>query len=357
MKIIIPLVVNFGSQGGYRVLSQLANNWMKMGHEVNFLVYKDFTKPYFPTQASMIKYNEFGDIVDITEVKNNLKILGTLQLRWAMRKALDVLEADVVLATQCFTAGPVWKSKINAKKFYYIQAYEPEFYSGKKLKDFIYKNLAKNSYNYPLKKIVNSEMYFDYKEIKTNRVVYPGLDFNVFYPKTDALVKKSKYIIGTIGRLEKIKGTQYIIEAFEILRKKYGEQIELHIAFGNSEWSDFDGVKLIKPNNDSELGDYYRSVDIYVCASTFQLQAVHYPVIEAMSCKTVLITTGYYPADENNSYLVKIKDKNPIVDKVEEIIGYPDEAEQKAKNALKDINQFDWINVSQKMITYFNETK
>lgn len=357
MKIIIPLACNFGPQGGFRVLSELANNWLKMGHEVEFLVYQNFTKPYFPTKAKMTKYDGLGNLV-VNEInKNNFKFLGTLQLRWALRKALNQLTADIVLATQCFTAGPVWNSKIIAKKFYYIQAYEPEFYNENTLKHLIFKCIAKKSYNYPLEKIVNSEMYFDYKEIKSDKVVFPGLDFDIFSPKDQTFEKKSKYVIGTIGRLEKIKGTQYILDAFEILKKKYQNQIELHIAFGDDQWNKYEGVKVLRPKNDAELGTFYRSIDIYICAGNFQLQAVHYPVIESMSCKTTLITTGYYPANENNSYLVKINDAHAISDAVETIIQNPQEAEQKTQNALKEVKQFEWRKISVKMINYFIETR
>lgn len=358
MKIIIPLACDFGPQGGFRVLSELANNWLKIGHEVEFLVYQYFTKQYFPTQAKMIKYDGMGNIVgDGENCKNDFKFLGTLQLRWAMRKALNQLTADVVLATQCFTAGPVWKSKIKAKKFYYIQAYEPDFYNGNSLKLFIFKYIAKKSYSYPLEKIVNSEMYFNYKEIKSDKVVFPGLDFGFFFPKGQNFEKKAKYIIGTIGRLEKIKGTQYILDAFEILKKKYQTQIELHIAFGDDQWGKHGGVKVFKPKNDMELGEFYRSIDIYICAGNIQLQAVHYPVIESMSCKIPLITTGYYPANENNSYLIKTNDSQSIIQAVEEVINHPDMAEQRANNALKEVKQFGWGKVSRKMINYFIETE
>ena len=37
MKIIIPLVGSFSKEGGWRVLSELANAWIRMGHEVVFL--------------------------------------------------------------------------------------------------------------------------------------------------------------------------------------------------------------------------------------------------------------------------------------------------------------------------------
>lgn len=357
MKIIIPLAGSFGPQGGFRVLSELANNWLRRGHEVEFLVYQNFTKPYFPTKAKMIKYDGTGKLILGENNKNDFQFLGTFQLRWAMERALSQLTADIVLATQCFTAGPVWKSKIKAKKVYYIQAYEPEFYNGNSLKLSIFKFIAKKSYTYPLEKIVNSEMYFDYKEIKSDKVVFPGLDFELFFPKEQNFEKKSKYVIGTVGRLEKIKGTQYILEAFEILRNKYKNQVELHVAFGNEQWNEFEGVKVIRPKNDKELGNFYRDIDIYVCAGNAQLQAVHYPVIESMSCKTPLITTGYYPANENNSYLVEINDSLAIVKAIEKIINNPEMATQKANIALKEVQQFDWKKVSEKMINYFIEMK
>lgn len=355
MKIIIPLAVQFGSQGGYRVLSELANNWLKQGHEVIFLVYKNYDKPYFPTQAKIVKYNAYGELVKNDVTTNDKNFLGTIQLRKALKKALDKLSADVVLATQCFTAAPVYKSKIQSKKFYYIQAYEPDFYDKKNIKDFIYRKIAKRSYLYPITKIVNSEMYFDYKEIKSDKVVYPGLDLDVFHQKKDKLLFKKKFIIGTIGRLEKIKGTSYILEAFEVLKKKYSNDIELHIAFGDKEWGNIEGVKFFNPKGDKELSDFYRSIDIYICASTFQLQAIHYPVIESMSCKTSLVTTGYYPSNENNSYIVKVKNSEEIVAAVQHIINNPDVAEQKAQIALKEVKQFDWNEVSVKMINYFRD--
>lgn len=353
MKIIIPLAVNFGFQGGFRVLSNLANSWIDSGHDVNFLVYQKFVSTYFPTQANILKYDSVGNLINENESKKDSNYLGTLQLRWAMKKALNKLSADIVLATQCYSAGPVFKSVIDAKKFYYIQAYEPEFYNDFSLKNIIYKYIAKKSYSYPLEKIVNSQMYFNYKEIKADKVVLPGLDFELFFPKKDSFTSKSKYIIGTIGRLEKIKGTQYILDAFIKLREKFQDKIELIIAFGDDSWNQLDGVKVIKPNGDSELGEYYRSIDVYICAGTFQLEAVHYPVIEAMASKTPVISTGYYPTNEDNSLLIETKSSMAIVNAVEEIINDPDETENRANRALLSIEEFRWDFVSKKMLDYF----
>ncbi|MFP3682085.1 hypothetical protein SB725_33900, partial [Pseudomonas sp. SIMBA_041] len=76
--------------------------------------------------------------------------------------------ADVVLANHSFTASPVKKSIIKAKKFYYVQAYEPEYFYHKNFKDFILKTISRKSYQLGLNIIVNASMYQDYKEIKTH---------------------------------------------------------------------------------------------------------------------------------------------------------------------------------------------
>lgn len=356
MKILIPLAVDFSAKGGFRVLAELANHWIKQGHDVFFVVYKGFVNSYFPTNAGFICYNKKGEIIDhrLNHIKGEKLLLGPLHLIWALKKALNNLTADVVLATQSFSAYPVAKSKIRAKKFYYIQAYEPEYYEGPGFKNKIYKIISKNSYKLGLTNIVNSEMYFDYNGIKSDKAVYPGLDFNNFYAKSDVFFNKDKIILGTIGRLEELKGTKYVLEAFKLLKKEF-LNMELHIAFGDDEWDNIEGVKLLKPNNDIELGEYYRSIDIYICAGTYQLNAIHYPVIETMASNTSLITTGYYPSREDNSYIVPIKDAIAIKDAVKSIIYDPRIANEKAKKALTEIQQFSWENVSQKMINFFTK--
>jgi len=351
MKILIPLAVDFGPHGGFRVISELANNWIRQGHQVDFLVYCKFKKPYFPTQARILFYNSFGTIVE-SDSKDFL-FLGPLQLQYALKKALTKIDADVILATQCFSAEPVAKSLSRAKKYYYIQAYEPEYYVGG-LKNWLFRKISERSYLQNLIHIVNSPMYYNYREIKAEKCVFPGLDLEIFSPKHSQFLNK-KLILGTIGRVEAIKGTSDILESFSYLRNLYGDQMELHIAFGKEEWGDLPGVKFLKPENDGQLAEYYRSIDIYICAGKYQLDAVHYPVIEAMACKTPVLSTGYYPADETTAYMLDVNNSQSISKKVIEVLNNINAAKMKSENALEKIYQFDWRIVSRQMIKYFEE--
>lgn len=353
MKILIPLTVDFGPAGGFRVLSQLANHWIDAGHDVSFLAYQDFDKPYYPTKADIIFFDGFGRIV--SDKKRDFAPVKSLQLRWAARRALDQLEADVVLATQSFSAGPVAKSKIKADKFYYIQADERDFYVDGGIKDRIYHKIADKSYSYPLNQIVNSEMYRDYRGIKTDRVVFPGLAQDIYYPKKEKLTEKDQFIFGTVGRTQKIKGTFYVIEAFRKLREMYGEKVELHVAFGSDDLSDVDGITVLQPHGDKLLADFYRSLDVYICAGLFQLQAVHYPVIESMASKTALITTGYFPSSEDNAEIIDVESSDAIVKAAQKIMADPESAEKKAIKALEEVTQFYWPTVASKMLQYFKD--
>ncbi len=354
MRILIPLVGTFSKEGGWRVLSELANSWLRLGHEVIFLSHKKFIQPYFPTDAKIIFYDNSGNICKEGEKNYRMPVGGPFILRLLLKKALDKLEADVILATQHFTVDPIVKSRIKGKKFYYVQAYEPEFYENGPLRYRVYKKIAENSYKKGLKTIVNSLMYRDYKEIKSDMVIYPGLNLNIFKPEIDTAVK-DKFIIGSIGRKEIFKGTSYIIDAFKILREEFGEAIELHLAFGNPDWSLIDGIKMFYPNGDKELADFYRSLNCYVCAQYVQLDAVHYPVIETMACGIPLITTGYYPSTDDNAWKILVKNSEDIALKVKDLMSNPFEAEKKAQLAVTSVKEFDQNILAKQMINYFEE--
>lgn len=352
MKIIIPLVGSFSKEGGWRVLSELANAWIKLGHEVVFLSHMRFKEPYFPTEADILFYNNKGEISSLGSLDYSVPFGGPFPLRRALRKALDKLEADVVLATQNFTVDPVKKSSIKAKKFYYVQAYEPEFYNTGPLRYKIYKIIAQNSYKKGLSIIVNSPMYKNYKGIRSDKVIYPGLNLEIFHPGT----KKSKnetLVLGSIGRTEVFKGTGFILEAFKSLREKMGNKVELHLAFGDEKWSEIDGVTMHYPNGDAQLADFYRSLDCYICAQYIQLDAVHYPVIEAMACGIPLVTTGYYPSNDRNSWKIVTKSSEAIVDKILELIDNDALARQRVDEGLNAVQEFERSLLADKMISYF----
>lgn len=355
MKIIIPILGVFGKAGGWRVLSNLATQWKKKGHDVSFLVHYSASMPYFPTKANIIYYDNNGEIVQSSNANARLPRFGAIVLQKPLRKAIDKISADVLLANHSFTAEPVAKSKNTAKKFYYVQAYEPDYYYRKNIKDWIYRRISKTSYNLGLDIIVNAKMYLDYENIHTDKYVYPGLDLDLYVPKRKNLQNNKKIVFGTIARKESYKGTHDILEAFKILRAKYGDFVELKAAFGWDELNAIDGVSTASFDGDEALAEYYRTLDVYVCAGTVQLDAVHYPVIESMASGTAVVTTGYYPSNEENSWIAEIKNPQDLARKMELTILSRESTAKKVEKALQCVKGFAWENVATKMLEYFEK--
>jgi hypothetical protein len=131
MRIFIP-IFDFGKSGGFRVLSNLANEWIKLGHQVNFICILSENSnsiPYYPTDAKIIyfelipksnnKYIKF-------KIKKLIRFRQIISLIYAINKFTNT--EDIILANYSLTAYSVFFSKKNNHKFYYIQAYEPEFF-------------------------------------------------------------------------------------------------------------------------------------------------------------------------------------------------------------------------------------
>lgn len=357
MRIIIP-VFGFAPTGGYRVLAKLADEWLMMGHDVCFISTEWSIEPYFSTNAKVIWVDTAGDLVS----KEKGKPIQGLSALYLVMKSLylgirkHAGDADFIIANQNLTVWPVLFFRTSAKKIYYIQAYEPEYYHTKQIKSFVLKAMSYLSYYALTEKIVNSPIYLNYKNLRAYRVVAPGLDFKIFFPVSRSR-SNNHWVIGCIGRKEKEKGTEYVVKAFEELTAA-GLPIKLHVAYGNipkfiSQRYD---CKVSIPQNDQQLGDFYRSLDIMIAPGTLQLGAPHYPVMEAMACGIPIITTGYLPADESNAWIVPIGNVQAIVDAVKSIIemdqNYLDE---KINKGLVDISPYGWNEVSKKFECYMKE--
>ncbi|MEO8414884.1 MAG: glycosyltransferase family 4 protein [Ginsengibacter sp.] len=360
MKILIP-VLGFGHFGGYRVLSKLADELIKLGNCVEFLSPDTSESPYFPTSARILWADKNGNLKPNNNEKGMGKKGSALSNQKQLTKAFLKLDSelyDIIIANHSLTTIPIKIAGLSHKTLYYVQAYEPDYYRFMPgIKNKILKILSASSYKMNLFTVVNAEVYLKYKNLKASRVLYPGVDFNNFYPSKATSKNDNEIIIGTIGRLEPQKGTHYVLKAFIKLKKKY-PRIKLHIAFGNArDFSDFEDVYCFQPHGDRALGEYYRSLDFYLCAGFTQLGAFHYPVVEAMSCGISVITTQYYPANNNNAWLVQPENVEDLIRSFEMAYNSTELREQKIQQALTDVQQFEWGAVGEKLNEYINELK
>lgn len=351
VKILIP-ILSFERAGGMRVLSQLANYWNKFGYDVKIVVFHESMKPYYPLDVQVLWIDKDGRELDINtltyDAKNSVfkRMYAILEF---LKKHSE--EYDIVLANHNYSTWPVWLGS-KSTNFYYIQAYEPELYSSKNIRGFIQTFIAWVTYFLPITKIVNADIYKHYKNIRSNYVIPPGLDLDIYYPKELKLRNMEQIIVGCIGRIEEWKGSEDVGEAVKILHDK-GYDIKFKVAFNPTKYKNH---QLVHPDGDENLANFYRSLDVLVAPGHIQLGSIHYPVIEAMACNVPVITTGYYPANDENSFIVPVKRPDKIAETIELIMNDYSIAMKKATKAREHIKQFDWKIVSNKFIDIFQET-
>ncbi len=357
MRILIP-VLGFGHFGGFRVLSKIADELIKLGHCVKFLSPDTSKEPYFPTSAAILWVDKNGNVGNFKNTLNRKKATAfsnQKQLTKAFLK-LDPSSYDIIIANHSLTTIPIKIAGLAHKTLYYVQGYESDFYKmNKGFKNKILGILSASSYKMNLFTVVNADVYLKFKKLKASRVLYPGVDFSNFFPQNIPKKKEGEIIIGTIGRLERQKGTQYVLKAFIELKKKF-PGIRLHIAFGNADdFSEHDDVYCFHPHGDKALGEYYRGLDFYFCGAFSQLGAFHYPVVEAMSCGVSVLTTEYYPANNNNAWIVRPKNIEDLIRGFEIAYKNVELRKKKIQQALIDVQQFDWQLVGQKLNVYIKE--
>lgn len=356
MKVLIP-VIGFARTGGYRVLSELANSWIRQGHDVAFLCIDSSDEPYFPTKAKIIR-------IDARGICSNAKVKQEKQSRWHHIKSLFLglnligRHYDVILANHSLTAWPVAFASCGvAKKMYYVQAYEPGYYAGtKKLKGYLFAIGSALTYHLSLNKIVNAPIYFRYVNLRASVFVPPGIDLANFKPAifTKDIGHAKSIVIGCIGRNEPEKGTIYVLRAFEELYKKDKRFLLRIAAFGDlPEGWKHENCEVVVPKNDSELADYYRSLDILVAPGTVQHGAPHYPVLEAGACGIPVVTTGYMGATHETAWIVRNKDVGTIVEAIENIVTDEEQRLRKRAKFLNDVSSYSWDNVAAKMLMQF----
>jgi glycosyltransferase involved in cell wall biosynthesis len=357
VRIVIP-VMRFSGDGGMRVLSQFANHWIRAGHEVKFLANRRSDPPYHPTIATIVWIDDAGREVGAPSATPEF-VHHTLAIMRSLWRGLEryARETDIVLANHSFTAWPVFLSRVSARKLYYVQAYEPEYFADTAgFRGLLVRALSASTYLLPMSRIVNAPLYLRYGLLRSQECVPCGIDLSVMKPMTSLRVPKwgeRRIVIGTIGRQEPHKGTREALVAVKLLLER-GRNVELRVAYGNvPDGASLDGrLQVVVPRNDAELAGYYRSLDVIVAPVRLQLGAMHYPVLEGMACGKPVVTTGHLPAsrERDNAWFVPVNDPAAIANAVEDIFSDPVAAELRVCRGLEDVAPFAWERVASEML-------
>lgn len=198
-----------------------------------------------------------------------------------------------------------------------------------------------------------------------------GIDLEKFYPGKELKLfdGDEDYIIGTIKGLEKQYGIEYLIEAFNLLRKRNKDKkIKLLIVGGGTLKSVI--LKKIEDSpykNDilltgkvkfTDIHKYHNVLDIYIAISLSESFGV--AVLEASACaKPVIVSNvGGLPEvviNEVTGFLVPAKDPVSTVLKIEELIKNPELSLRMGKAGREFVNEnYNWKKSVNQMMDIYN---
>lgn len=275
MKIAF-LLYGLTQNGGNKVLFRVGNLLQHRGHDVCYHVAETERELPYPSSCRFVfAQHHYPNAIG--------------RVRWLARV---VLNADIAIATSHPTSfALVWNRSLLTRRLYYVQAYEPDFYSDSPrhlLTRWPMMLAAGASYLLPLEKIVNCEgsrRGLVWKDRKTAPELPPGIDLSLYRP---APRPEGELVVGHISRHEPWKGSDHFFRAMVRLRE-LGYQFRVRVAYDL--WPETYGLEynVARPKDESELAQYYSGLDVLV--STVKQKGFGYPPLEAMACGALCLST------------------------------------------------------------------
>lgn len=282
--------------------------------------------------------------------------------------------------------GPDWiQSKIKVLSFDYLEKeyIDIVFFTDKRLAEFVLKSKSKYKVFYHVREKMKVRKIVKDKRIitiacSTNVVKYDKLWYGVtpflaaggintkLYTKKEFMpISIDKPItIMAYGRLaEKIKGTQIVVNACEMLYKKY-PNLRLILFDSPQSKKMEDAIKNFKTivphefflNHPVEKNlELYHKADIFVSAETIAGWAN--TVVEAMASGVPVIATKSGTLDlikDDETGIFVRRNKYSIAKAIEKLIRAPEKAMRLADNARSHVEKFDWEILAQNLIQWYD---
>ena len=339
MTIFIPML-DFGASGGYRVLAELGNRWHATGVECVYLVPWFAGEARYPVDAPVVYVGVLGR--ETTRRTRELSGVGRVALaQLALTRGLRVLSrpGDVVFSNHFLTTNAaLGLERRGVTHVRLMQAEESEYYPGNGAKARFYRRLVRRADELAPNVIVNSPEFL-VGDSRRLGVLPPGIDLTTFGPSETA---ERPLTLGTVGRSEPWKGTDRVLQAVR-LAEIAGEYVVSVADFG-AELSGFSDLPLrtTVPASDSELADWYRSVDFVIVGGSGQPGAYHYPCLEALATGATLVTPWYRPAETANAWVVAEPTPELLSEAIKAALGDPEQRRARREAGLATVKELDW---------------
>ncbi len=176
--------------------------------------------------------------------------------------------------------------------------------------------------------------------------------------------KSGKHLL-FVGRIDRRKGVDFLIEAFRIIAKQ-DPDIILHVAGDGKDRRMLerncreDGLRVVFHGrvSDAELEKLYEDTCIQVVPSIFEGFGI--VVLEAMARRIPVIATnvdGIRCIIDNgvNGILVNYGDRQAMAERILSLLSNPEKAYQLAQHAASDLDKFRWDHIYQDTVRVYRE--
>lgn len=382
-KEIVFLVLHLGTGGAERVICNLAN-LLCSNYKVKIIsTYKlDETPCFHLNEKVKIEYlitdlspnkeqlkkaiKDFNLINIFKEGFNAIKIL--ILKKKLMIKAIKKLECDIAISTRIFHNKLL--GKYGNKKIIKI-AQEHNYNKDKKNVIKVIKSLKKIDYFMPVSKDL-AEFYKD--KLENTKIKYIPNFIENLPDKTSSLQNKQ---LLSVGRLDKIKGFDDLIDIFNDFQKDHTDW-KLHIVGDGAEKQNLQNKiqelnlqeKVILCGNklSNELLEEYYNSSVYLMTS--HSESFGLVLVEAASFGLPLIVfdsakgAAQIVKNNKNGFLIKNRDKKVFLDKLNDLLENPQKMKLFSNEALITAKQYSkdniskmWVDFLEKILEKHNEDK
>ncbi len=366
--------------GGAKLFEYLAEQLVKMGHEVIFVTTP--VKEEKLTKIKKVKYNGveyvFLPVNYHGKRLSGLNVPYKLLFSYKLVKYLENIDFDVIHSSEAFALFYLMKNKKNRRpvvtQCYGLEPfYGPESLSQRGLKKLYVKIFLQLPWLFCLRK---SDTVASEGEFQTHDLEKLGVSKNKILPIPNGLylegiknyeknyenkrkshgMKKNDFVILNVNQIAPDKRVEDIVDAFYLLKKEVKNAKLIIIGKGILEEKIHgmiksknlqDDVIHLKNIPEKELYDYYFSSDVFVNAS---IQSDYIMGIqEAMACglPTVSSRQPFLVKDDVNGYVVGARNPNGLKGGLLKIFKSSKQKLKKMKeDAKKMAEKYDYRNIA-----------
>ena len=366
-KKIVILALHLGTGGAERVICNLANLLSENNNVKIISTYKLNENPSFNMNDSVeIEYLIEDLKPNKQELKDSLKSFNlirafkellitfkVLYLRKSlMVKAIKNLDCDIVISTRILHSN--WIGKYANKKIIKIAQEHNHHNNNQKYIKKVIRSLKNFDYFMPVSKELSD---FYYKKIKNTKIVYIP-NFIEKLPDEKSNLENKQLI--SVGRLDKVKGFNDLIDIFNTFQKSHPDWI-LHIVGDGKEKQNLQNkinklnlqekIFLCGNKLSNDLEKEYLNSSIYLMTSFSEsfglvlVEAASYglPLIafdSAQGAKEIIDNT-------KNGFLIANRNKKDFIEKINELIKDSEKRNLFSKNSLITADKFSKNNISE----------